>query len=129
MREIEINLTLKFKIPESDFNVNGLFFGLKKSSSQIMLTISKILFTAIEKDSIQELLSSDLKGRYSLNGRQRARTLKTSFGDFRYRFAQLRDNQLNQTVVPLREKLKIPRYKRYLNEMMEPAIGLSVHLS
>lgn len=129
MREIKINLTLRFKIPESDFNVNGLLIGLKKSSSPIMLSILKVLLMAIENESVQQIVSNDSHGRYSLNGRQRARTLKTSFGDLRYSFAQLTDNRLHQTIVPLREKLKIPKYKRYLDEMMEPAVGLAVHLS
>jgi hypothetical protein len=129
MREIEINLTLRFKIPESDFNVNGLLTGLKKSSSDIMLGISKVLFMAIENESVQELLSNDFNGRYSLNGRQKARTLKTSFGDLSYSFFQIKDKQFNRTIVPLRDKLKIPKYKRYLDEMMEPSIGLAVHLS
>jgi hypothetical protein len=129
MREIEINLTLKFKIPESDFNVNGLLIGLKESNSQIMLAISKVFLMAIETESIREILSNDSNGRYASNGHQRARTLKTSFGDLPYRFAQVTDKKLNRTLVPLREKLKIPKYKRYLDEMMEPAVGLAVHLS
>ena len=129
MREIEINLTLRFKIPESDFNVNGLLIGLKESSSQIMLDISRVLFMAIENDSVQEILSNDTENRYSLNGRQKARTLKTSFGDLAYHFIQLKDNHSNQTIVPLRDKLGIPKYKRYLDEMMEPSVGLAVHLS
>lgn len=125
MREIEINLTLRFKIPETDFNVNGLLFGLKESSNSIMLSILRVIFMALEKEAILGYSGTS----YSLNGRLRERTLKTSFGDFKYSFAQLRDHNLHKTVVPLRDKLQIPRYKRYLNECMEPAIGLAVHLS
>jgi len=46
MSEIEINLTLKFNIPDEDLNVNGLLFGLKGANSQIMLAITKVLFMA-----------------------------------------------------------------------------------
>jgi hypothetical protein len=129
MREIEINLTLRFKIPETDLNVNGLLFGLKNVNSQIMLGITKILFKAIENDTIEKILSHDTENKYVRNGKQRERTLKTSFGDLKYSFSQLKDQEINQNIVPLREKLKIPKYRRYQNESMEPAIGLAVHLS
>jgi len=125
MREIEINLTLRFKIPERDFNVNGILFGLKESNSAIMLSILKVILMAIEKEAIKEFDETT----YSLNGRQRERTLKTSFGDLKYQFIQLRNHHTHKTIVPLREKLMIPKYKRYLNESMEPAVGLAVHLS
>ena len=125
MREIEIHLTLRFKIPERNLNVNGLLTGLKQSSSPIMLSILRVLFMALEEEAIKDYKESS----YNPNGRQRGRTLKTSFGDFHYRFAQLRDHHLHKTVVPLRDKLEIPKYKHYLNESMEPAIGLAVHLS
>jgi len=46
MSEIEINLTLRFNIPETDFNLNSLLFGIKGANSQIMLGIAKALFMA-----------------------------------------------------------------------------------
>lgn len=129
MREIEINLTLRFKIPESKLNVNGLLYGLKKINNDIMLAVTHIIFKAIEASAVEKLISMDDEFMFSPNGRQRERTLKTSFGDLKYSFAQVRDNRTGQTIVPLREKLKIPKYKRYLNESLEPALGLSIHLS
>jgi len=127
MSEIEINLTLRFNIPDEDLNVNGLLFGLKGANSQIMLGIAKALFMAIENQTIEQFQDSS-KGRYVRNGRRQERTLKTSFGDLKYCFAQLKDRQLNRTIVPLREILKIPKYLRYQNESMKPAIGLAVHV-
>lgn len=128
MREIEIHLTLRFKIPETGFNVNGLLHGLKESNSIIMLTIVQVIFKAIEKRMVKDLLKQE-DHTYSLNGHQRERTLKTSFGDLKYSFVQLKDNRTNKTLVPLIERLAIPKYKRYLDESLEPAIGLAVHLS
>jgi len=128
MSEIEINLTLRFNIPDEDLNVNGLLFGLNGANSQIMLGIAKALFMAIENQTIEQFQDSS-KGRYVRNGRRQERTLKTSFGDLKYSFTQLKDRDLNKTVVPLRDRLKIPRYLRYQNESMESAIGLAVHVS
>lgn len=129
MSEIEINLTLRFNIPDEGLNVNSLLFGLKGTNSQIMLGITKALFMAIENKTIEQLQNSDGTGRYVRNGRRHQRTLKTSFGDLKYSFVQLKDRDLNKTVVPLRDRLKIPKYRRYQNESMEPAIGLAVHVS
>jgi len=128
MSEIQIDLTLTFNIPDEGLNVNGLLFGLKNSNSQIMLGILKTLLTAIEQRAIQELKNDD-EDRYIRNGRQRARTLKTSFGSLQYRFAQIKDQHTDTTIVPLREALKIPKYRRYQDESMESAVGLAVHLS
>jgi len=104
MREIEINLTLRLKIPESKLNVNGLLYGLKKINNDIMLAITHIIFKAIEKSTIEELLSMDDEFLFSPNGRQRERTLKTSFGDLKYSFAQVRDNRSGKTIVPTKKK-------------------------
>lgn len=128
MSEIKIDLTLTFKIPDEGLNVNGLLFGLKNVESEIMLTITKILFNAIEDRVIASFKDTD-NGRYVRNGRQRARTIKTSFGYLEYRFAQLVDRHTDKTLIPLREVLKIPKYRRYQNESMESSVGLAVHLS
>lgn len=128
MSEITVNLTLTFKIPDDGLNVNGLLLGLKNSYSRIMLSIVRVLFQAIEEKAIMKLkvASRDHLIRY---GRQRARTLVTSFGPFRYAFAQVKNLTTGQILVPLREALDIPKYRRYQNESMENAVGLSVHLS
>ncbi len=129
MREIEIKPTLRIKIPKNGLNVNSIFFGLKEAGSAIMLAITKILFIAIEEQTITDTMNQDTEHRYVRNGRQQQRTLKTSFGDLKYCFAQIKYKQLNQNIVPLRDKLHIPKYQRYQQEAMEPSIGLAVHLS
>ncbi len=35
MSKIEVNLTLRFNIPDEDLNVNGLLFGLKAVSEMM----------------------------------------------------------------------------------------------
>ena len=128
MSEITMNLTLTFKIPDDGINVNGLLLGLKNVSSQIMLAITKTLFHAIEEKAIENL-KTESKNKVIRYGRQRARTLKTSFGDFKYSLAQVKKLDTGQILVPLRKILKIPKYRRYQNESMKDAVGLSVHLS
>jgi hypothetical protein len=126
LNPIEITFKLRFEIPDEGLTFNGILYGLKTLSSEIMLMIIKMLFKAIETRLIEQLKANS---RYVRNGHQRARTLKTSLGSLNYAFAQVKDNRTNKTLVPLREALKIPRYIRYQNESMEPAIGLAVHLS
>jgi len=128
MSKIKMNLTLIFNIPDQELNVNGLLQGLNKSSGSIMLTLVKSLFIAIEEKTLQELQEKD-PNRYQRNGYQRARTLRTSFGPMKYRFSKVRDKTTGKNLVPLRDRLKIPRYRQYQDESMESAIGLSVHLS
>ena len=62
-------------------------------------------------------------------GRCRPRTLKTSFGPLTYGFQKLKNIDTNQILIPLRDELRIPRYRQYQDESMESAIGLSAHLS
>jgi hypothetical protein len=128
MDKIEINLALTFKIPDEGINVNGLLYGLKKANSEIMLGIVKTFFEAFEQKAIEQSRDS-AKDRLIRYGHQRARTLRTSFGPFKYRFAKLKNMDTRQILIPLREALQIPKYRQYQNEAMEPAIGLSVHLS
>lgn len=129
MREIQIDLTLKFSVPEDRLNVNGLLMGLQKASTKIFLVILRAIFQAIEQESTEEL-QRDHPNRYVKNGHEsKHRTLRTSFGLFRYRLAQLYDKVNKKTVVPLRMNDFLPRYRRYPEEMTEPGIGLAVHLS
>ena len=128
MDKIEINLTLTFKIPDDGINVNGLLFGLKKANSEIMLSIVKTFFEAFEKRAIEQVRNST-KDQLIHYGRQRTRTLRTSFGPLKYSFAKLKNTATHQILIPLREMLQIPKYRQYLDESMEPAVGLSAHLS
>lgn len=128
MSKIVINLTLTFNIPDDGINVNGLLFGLKKASSQIMLCIVKTLFHAIEQEAISHIQSTQ-KDRIIRYGRLRPRTFKTSFGSLTYGFQKLKNTDTKQILIPLRDELKIPRYRQYQDESMESAIGLAAHLS
>ena len=67
---------------------------------------------------------------YQCNGRQsKPRCLKNSLGTIVYRFAQLRDQPSGRSLIPLVEALAIPAYDHYLEDALEPGIGLSVHVS
>ncbi|GFP19798.1 hypothetical protein HKBW3S03_01302 [Candidatus Hakubella thermalkaliphila] len=129
MSEITIDLRLVFKIPDSGLTINGLIRGLKEASSEIHGAMVSTLMKALEERVIEQKLEQE-PGRYQRNGHQsQPRKLRTSLGVIAYRFAQLRDRQQGGTVVPLVEALSIPAYDHYLEETMEPSIGLSVHLS
>lgn len=129
MGEITVDLRLVFQIPESGLTINGLIEGLKQGCSRIHGAILCTLMKALEERLIEEMLRSD-PSRYRRNGRQsKARHLKCSLGTIPYRFAQLRDLPEQRTFMPLVEALKIPAYDHYLEEAMEPAVGLAVHVS
>ena len=131
MSEITIDLRLTFTIPEYNLTINSLIYGLKESSSRIHGTILTTMLKALEERLLETMISNN-PGRYTRNGSQsRARTLKSSLGTVRYRFAQLIDTYGNQrqTITPLIEFLSIPAYTCYLDEAAESAIGLSIHVS
>ncbi|MEA1964117.1 MAG: hypothetical protein U9O41_03205 [Candidatus Aerophobetes bacterium] len=129
MKEIEINLTLRFRMPENGLNVNGILMGLRNASSKVSFALLKALFSAIEEQTIEQM-QKKFPGRYIHNGHQRkARELRTSFGPFHYYSAQLYDKLSKKTVVPLRKNGFLPKYRRYTKEAMEAGIGSAVHLS
>lgn len=129
MGKITIDLRLVFEIPESGLTVNGLIGGLKEACSEIHGTILATLMKALEERLIEQMLQSH-PGRYRRHGYQsKPRRLKCSLGVIPYRFAQLLDEQEGRILMPLAEALKIPPYDHYLEEALEPAIGLSVHVS
>ena len=55
MREIEINLTLQFKMPESRLNVNGVLMGLRHANARISFALLEVLFSAIEEQTIEQI--------------------------------------------------------------------------
>jgi hypothetical protein len=127
--EITMDLRLVFKIPDSGLTINGLIRGLKEASSEIHVAIASTLMKALEERVIEQKLDQEPE-RYQRNGHQsQARKLRTSLGVIPYRFAQLIDREQGGTVVPLVEALSIPVYDHYLEEAMEPSIGLSIHVS
>lgn len=124
-----MNLRLVFQIPESGLTINGLIEGLKEGSSEIHGAILSNLMKALEEQLIEHMVQKD-PGRYRRNGYQsKPRHLRCSLGTIAYRFAQLIDQQEKRTLMPLVEVLSIPAYDHYLQDAMEPAIGLSVHVS
>lgn len=129
MGEITMDLRLVFKIPDSGLTINGLIQGLKEGSPEIHGAILSALMKALEERVIEQKLAEE-PGRYQRNGhRSEPRKLKCSLGTISYRFAQMMDREEGRTVVPLVEALSILAYDHYLEETMEPSIGLSVHVS
>ena len=129
MGEITLELRLVFEIPESGLRINGLIGGLKGAVGQIHGAILGNLMKALEEQLINGMIQND-PGRYRRNGSQsKPRYLKSSLGSIVYRFAQLRDQHSGRSLMPLAEALAIPAYDHYLEEALEPGIGLSVHVS
>lgn len=129
MREVQIDLTLRFRMPESGLNVNGVIMGLRQASVQIFFALMECLFSAIEQLTIEGMISKH-PGRYVHNGSQpKPRQLRTSLGLFCYRPAQLYDKVARKTVVPLRMSGFLPKNRQYTDEATEGGIGLAVHIS
>jgi len=127
--EITMEVRLVFEIPESGLTINGLIGGLKEGVSQIHGAILGNLMKALEERLINGIIQNDPQ-RYRRNGSQsKPRYLKSSLGSIAYRFAQLKDQQSGRSLMPLVEALAIPAYDHYLEEALEPGIGLTVHVS
>jgi hypothetical protein len=127
--EITIDLRLVFKIPSSKLTINGLIHGLKESSSQIHEAIITTVLEAIEKREVQRYIDKDPM-RYRKNGRQsKPRKMRCSLCSFSYRFGQLLDNKKGRTFMPLAKVLSIPAHVHFLEEALEPSIGLCTHVS
>jgi hypothetical protein len=127
--EITLELHLDFQIPESGLAINGLIGGLKEAAGQIHGEILVSLMQALEERLIETMIQNEPE-RYQRNGRQsKPRSLRSSLGTIAYRFAQLRDQPSGRSLTPLVEALAIPAYDHYLEDALEPGIGLSVHVS
>lgn len=129
MAEITVELSLVFQIPDSGLTINGLIGGLKQAVGQIDGKILETLMQALEQRLIEGMVHRDPE-RYRRNGTQsKPRLLKSTLGTIGYRFAQLRDRHSGRSLTPLVEALAIPAYDHYLEEALEPGIGLAVHVS
>ena len=53
MREIQIDLTLQFKMPESGLNVNGVLMGLRHANARVSFALLGALLSAIEEQTIE----------------------------------------------------------------------------
>ena len=129
MGEITLDLRLVFTIPSSKLTINGLVLGLKQSAPQIHAAILTTLLKALEEKVVEQLIEKD-PGRYRRNGHQRKpRQFSCSLCNFSYRFAQLLDRSTGRSLVPLTKTLSIPQQVRFLDEALEPGMGLCVHVS
>ncbi len=129
MGEITLDLRLVVRVPEKGLTINGLIAGLKEGAPQIHEAILTTLMKAIEEKVVERWVQRDPE-RYRRNGSQsKARQLKSSLGPIRYRLAQMVDRKTGKSFTPLVSALSIPAHDRYLEEAMEPSIGLVMHVS
>lgn len=129
MDELEIKITLRFKIPENGLTLNGMFYGLGKDNPNLMNHLIKAILQAFEDKAIEELKACH-PGRYARNGRQnRARKFITSFGPVRYKMAQVFDKRGGKIFYPLLRRLEIIPYKQYQRETLAAPVGQAIHLS
>jgi hypothetical protein len=127
--EITLDLRLVIKIPSSKLTINGLVLGLKQSAPQIHATILTTLLEALEEKAVRRYLEKDPE-RYRKNGHQsKPRQFSCSLCNFSYRFAQLLDRRNGRSLTPLVKALSIPVQVRFLDEALEPGIGLCAHVS
>ena len=129
MGEITLDLRLEFTVPEKGLTINGLISGLKEGVPQIHEAILTTLMKAIEAKVVEGWVQKDPE-RYRRNGTQsKARQLKSSLGPIHYRLAQMVDRKRGKSFTPLASALSIPARDHYLEEALEPSIGLAVHVS
>ena len=129
MGEIALDLRLVFTIPSSKLTINGLVLGLKQAAPEVLATILTTLLEGIEEKALERQIEKDPQ-RYCKNGHQsKPRKFSCSFCDFSYRFAQLQDRKTGRSLTPLVKALSIPEQVRFLEEALEPGIGLCAHVS
>ena len=129
MGEIALDLRLVFTIPSSKLTINGLVLGLKQAAPEVLATILTTLLEGIEEKALERQIEKDPQ-RYCKNGHQsKPRKFSCSFCDFSYRFAQLKDRKTGRSLTPLVKALSIPEQVRFLEEALEPGIGLCAHVS
>ena len=129
MGEITMDLRLVFTIPSAKLTINGLVLGLKEAAPQVLETIMTTLLEAIEEHAVLRQIEKDPQ-RYRKNGHQsKPRKFSCSMCDFSYRFAQVKDGKTGRSLTPLVKALAIPEQVRFLDEALEPGIGLCVHVS
>ena len=129
MGEIAMDLRLVFTIPSAKLTINGLVVGLKEAAPEVLETIMTTLLEAIEEKAVLRQIEKDPQ-RYRKNGHQsKPRKFSCSMCDFSYRFAQVKDGKTGRSLTPLVKALAIPEQVRFLDEALEPGIGLCVHVS
>jgi hypothetical protein len=129
MDDLEITIVLRYSVPEKGLTFNGLLRGLERDKDVLMRNIIQVILKAVEEKTIEEYRIGE-PGRYLRNGRQpNARKLLTSFGEVRYRLAQVYDREKGTVFCPLTRRLGIIPYRQYQRESLEVAMGQAIHLS
>lgn len=129
MDEIEISIVLRYKVPKKGLTFNSLMRGLEKDKDLLMRSIVGVILKALEEAAIEEYTTRE-SDRFIRHGSQpNERKLLTSFGEIRFRLAQMRDKQRGAVFCPLVKKLQITPYRQYQGEALEAAVGQTVHLS
>jgi transposase-like protein len=129
MDDLEITIVLKYNVPEKGLTFNGLLRGLEKGRDAIMRSLLRAILEALENQALAAYQEVS-PGRYIRNGRQpNLRKFLTSFGELRYRLAQMMDHRTGAVFCPLAKRLAIIPYRQYQRESLEGGIGQAVHLS
>ena len=66
MDDLEIQITLTYKIPENDLTFNGLLRGLERDRDELMRAILRTILCALEERAVQSLPA----GRFVKDGHQ-----------------------------------------------------------
>jgi len=125
MDDLEIKITLRYKVPKNNLTLNGLLRGLERDRDEIMRNLVVALFQALEEKAKEEY---SLKGCVRDGHQSNRRLFRTSFGGIRYRLAQMR-NRNGAIFCPLVTKLKVEPYRQYPGATLEAAVGQAIHLS
>ena len=93
MDDLEVTIVLKYNVPEKGLTFNGLLRGLERDRDTIMRNVIRAILEALENQILAAYQEAS-PGRYIRNGRQpNLRKFLTSFGEVRYRLAQMTDRQ------------------------------------
>ena len=125
MDDLEIKIAITYKEPQSNLTLNGLLRGLERDRDEIMRNLLVKLFQALEEKAKEEYSRS---GCVRDGHQSNRRVFRTSFGEIRYRLAQMR-NRNGAIFCPLATKLKVEPYRQYSGATLEAAVGQAIHLS
>ena len=129
MKELAISMDIRFQIPDESLTLSSFLLGVSDNLSEIGKALCVTLMKALEQKATEKWLGKDPE-RYVHNGHEsRERIFRTSFGEVRYRYAQLLDISTNKSFSPLRKALPIEPYKRYQKEALRAPINLAIHIS
>lgn len=125
MDDLEIKTTLGYRVPKRNLTLNGLLRGLERDRDEIMRNLLGAIFQAVEEKAKEEYAG---KGCLRDGHQSNRRVFQSSFGEIRYRRAQMRERS-GAIFCPLARKLKIEPYRQYPGATLEAAVGQAIHLS